>query len=177
MRISLLISFFLFFAVTTISQPKQLAWEAVSTQVTFTIDNAGLTVNGKFDAVEGQFVTDLASKLPILVTGVAKVKSIDTGIGLRDRHLQGADYFDAKKYPELRMQLLDADEKTARFAIIIRGKTKTISVPYVLKATGDKAAFKCSFELNRRDFGVGGASLIMSDKVVANIELDLRKKK
>lgn len=177
MKIVLFLSACLVLSVNTSSQPTQIAWEATTSRVSFTIDNAGLTVNGKFGEVEGQFVTDVAGKVPVLITGVAKVKSIATGIGLRDRHLQGADYFDAKRFPELRMQLLNADEKTARFAVIIRGKTKTISVPYVFKTTGERAVFSCSFELNRRDFGVGGASLIMSDKVVANIELDLRKKK
>lgn len=176
MRFFSTLSAILFCATISFGQTNQQAWEAVAARVSFNIDNAGLTVNGRFTQVDGQFVTDKTTRVPLLIAGTAKVKSIDTGIGLRDRHLQGADYFDAKRYPELRMQLLDANEKTARFAIIIRGKTKTVVVPYVLKTTGDNAVFKCSFELNRRDYGVGGASLIMSDKVVALIELDLKKK-
>lgn len=158
------------------AQTDQLAWEAVQTRVSFVIENAGLEVNGKFSQVTGQFVTDAAGKQPVLVTGSAQVKSIDTGIGLRDRHLQGKDYFFASQHPELRMQLLGIEGNKARFAVIIRGKTKTMLVPYIWNQQAGKGQFKCSFTLNRRDFGVGGSSLLMADEVAVSIELDLRKK-
>lgn len=157
------------------AQTNQQAWEATQTRVTFVIQNAGLEVNGKFEQVEGQFVTDAAGKQPVLVTGLVKVKSIDTGIGLRDRHLQGKDYFFTSQHPDLRMQLLGVEGNKARFAVIIRGKSKTYLVPYIWNQQAGKGQFKCSFTLNRRDFGVGGSSLIMADEVAVSIELDLRK--
>lgn len=157
-------------------QTNQQSWEATKTKVTFVIENAGLEVEGKFDQVSGQFVTDSAGVKPVLVTGVAKVKSIDTGIGLRDRHLQAKDYFFASQYPELRMQLLGIEGNKARFAVIIRGKSKTYLVPYIWNQQAGKGQFKCSFNLNRLDFGVGGSSLITANEVAVSIELDLRKK-
>lgn len=158
------------------AQTNQQAWEATQTRVTFVIQNAGLEVNGKFEQVEGQFVTDAAGKQPVLVTGLVKVKSIDTGIGLRDRHLQGKDYFFTSQHPDLRMQLLGIEGNKARFAVIIRGKTKTLLVPYIWNQQAGRGQFKCSFNLNRLDFGVGGSSLITANEVAVSIELDLRKK-
>lgn len=175
MRIFLFLACLLFGQVAT-GQSNQQGWEAIKTKVTFVIVNAGLEVEGKFEQVSGQFVTDSAGLKPVLVTGVVKVKSIDTGIGLRDRHLQGKDYFFASQHPELRMQLLGIEGNKARFAVVIRGKTKSLLVPYLWQQQAGKGQFKCSFTLNRRDFGVGGSSLLMADEVAVTIELDLRKK-
>ena len=165
----------LFFGATFRIDAQQLVWEAVSSKVQFTIQNAGLEVVGSFSKVEGQLVTDAQGKIPVLIVGRAKVKSIDTGIGLRDRHLQGADYFDAAKHPELRMQLLDISGNQARFAVIIRGKTKTITVPFSWEKTGNTGRFRCSFKLNRRDFGIGGSSFIMGEEVKVSIDIEVRQ--
>lgn len=165
----------LLFLVATLSlNAQQLVWEAVNSKVQFTIQNAGLEVAGRFTRVEGQFVTDALGKSPVLIIGRAKVKSMDTGIGLRDRHLQGSDYFDAAKYPELRMQLLDISGNQARFAVVIRGKSKTITVPFSWEKRGSTGYFRCNFKLNRRDFGIGGSSLIMGDEVTVSIDLEVR---
>lgn len=157
------------------SAQQQLAWEAENTSVSFGIMNAGSEVQGKFESVSGQFVTDISGKIPLLVVGTARAKSIDTGISLRDRHLQTAEYFQAGKHPELRMQLLSADEKMARFAVIIKGKTKVVDVPYQWNADGNKGRFTAALKVLRSDFGVGGKSRFMADEVEVRIDLQLRK--
>ena len=154
---------------------QQLAWEAEKTTVTFTILNAGSEVVGSFGLVSGQFVTDLSGKKPILIVGTAKVKSIDTGIGLRDRHLQTAEFFQTNKHPELRMQLLSVDENAARFAVVMKGKTKVVEVPYQWQKEGAKGRFNCAFKVLRSDFGVGGKSRWMDDEVNVKIDLQLRQ--
>jgi len=165
----------LFFGMLGFAQveAQQKNWTAVKTDIRFYIRNAGLEVEGKFDDVKGTFVTDQRS-MPVLVIGTAKVKSIDTGIGLRDSHLQGKDYFNAAAFPELRMQLLSINDKTAKFNITIRGKSKTYEIPYVWKVVQDQGQFSVSFELNRRDFGVGGSSFMLSDDVNIKINLTLK---
>jgi polyisoprenoid-binding protein YceI len=161
-----------FFSATSTSA-QQKNWTAVKTDIRFYIRNAGLEVEGKFDQVQGTFVTDMRNT-PVLVVGTAKVKTIDTGIGLRDSHLQGKDYFNASGFPELRMQLLSVEEKTAKFNVTIKGKSKTYEIPYVWKVVQDQGQFSVSFKLNRRDFGVGGSSLMLSDEVIVKINLSLK---
>ncbi|MDP2189000.1 MAG: YceI family protein [Sphingobacteriaceae bacterium] len=158
-------------ASNTLAQQKN--WTAVKTDIRFYIRNAGLEVEGKFDQVQGTFVTD-ERNLPVLVVGTAKVKSIDTGIGLRDSHLQGKDYFNAAAFPELRMQLLSVTEKTIKFNVTIKGKSKTYEMPYVWKVVKEQGQFSVSFKLNRRDFGVGGSSLMLSDDLFVKIDLMLQ---
>lgn len=152
---------------------QQKNWTAVKTDIRFYIRNAGLEVEGKFDQVQGTFVSD-ERNVPVLVVGTAKVKSIDTGIGLRDSHLQGKDYFNAAAFPELRMQLLSVNEKTIKFNVTIKGKSKTYEMPYVFKVVQNQGQFSVSFKLNRRDFGVGGSSLMLSDDLTVKINLSLQ---
>lgn len=155
------------------SSAQQKNWTAVKTDIRFYIRNAGLEVEGKFDQVQGTFVTD-ERNVPVLVVGTAKAKSIDTGIGLRDSHLQGKDYFNAEAFPELRMQMLSVTDKTIKFNVIIKGKSKTYEMPYIWKVAQGQGQFSVSFKINRRDFGVGGSSLMLSDDLIVKINLSLK---
>jgi polyisoprenoid-binding protein YceI len=60
------------------------------------------TVRGQFREFGGRL--DAAEDDPAnsLVTGWAKVASIDTGNAERDAHLRSPDFFDAERYPEIR---------------------------------------------------------------------------
>lgn len=152
---------------------QQKNWTAAKADIRFFIRNAGLEVEGSFGEVQGTFVTD-ERNLPVLVVGTAKVKSIDTGIGLRDSHLQGKDYFHVAAFPEMRMQMLGVDDKKIRFNVTIKGKSKTYEMPYVWKVVQDQGQFSVRFKLNRRDFGVGGSSLMLSDDLIVQIKLSLQ---
>jgi polyisoprenoid-binding protein YceI len=155
-------------------QAQQYNWDAKKADIRFFIKNAGLTVEGTFEQLTGTFVTEGNQHLPVLVIGLARVKSIQTGIGLRDSHLQGKDYFDADNFPEIRMQLLGIQGKLAKFSISIRGISKVYEMPFFWQQIGDKGQFVVEFKLNRRDFDVGGKSLLLSDEVLVKIKLDLR---
>jgi polyisoprenoid-binding protein YceI len=162
-RFSVLLGFVLFLLLfrTVSVQAQQQQWAAVKTDIRFYIKNAGLEVEGSFDELAGTFVSVGPQRLPILVMGVAQVKSIRTGIGLRDSHLQAKAYFDAASFSEIRMQLVSIEGKNAKFSVTI-------------KDTRDKAHFSAVFKLNRRDFKVGGGSMVLADEVLIRIKLDLR---
>jgi polyisoprenoid-binding protein YceI len=169
----LVLFFGIFGSVELVAQQKN--WEATQTDIRFFIRNAGLEVEGTFGQVTGTFVTQGPDNLPLLIVGTAKVKSIDTGIGLRDSHLRSKEYFNAASFPELRMQLISINEKTARFNVSIRGKSKTYDIPYTWKLSQNQGLFAADFTLNRLDFLVGGKSMIMGDEVIVKIKLTLKK--
>jgi polyisoprenoid-binding protein YceI len=157
----------------TITSAQQKNWTAVKTDIRFYIRNAGLEVEGKFGQVQGTFVSDQRN-MPVLVVGTAKVRSIDTGISMRDNHLQAEEYFNAADCPEIRMQLLSIDEKTAKFNVTIKGKSKTYEIPYVWKVVQDQGQFSATFKLNRRSFGVGMSGFLLGDDVTIKINLSLK---
>ena len=82
--------------------PNEYAVEPTHTFVTFEINHFGASVNrGRFEKKEGTVQFDKAGK-----TGKVDISfeasSISTGTPAFDKHLQGADLFNAAQYPTLR---------------------------------------------------------------------------
>src|SRR5262245_39464355 len=70
------------------------------TTVGFSVHNMGLSnVKGHFDQFVGSVVLNNGSNQE--ATATIQVKSVNTGIEKRDKHLRTADFFDAAKYPEI----------------------------------------------------------------------------
>jgi polyisoprenoid-binding protein YceI len=60
--------------------------------------------------------------------------------------------------------------------ITIRGVTKNISFPFTVVQGTDADHFEGEFRLNRRDFGVGGSSWVMSDELTVSLSVRAIKK-
>jgi polyisoprenoid-binding protein YceI len=153
---------------------QQQAWEASQVNVQFFIRNAGMEVAGVFKTVNGSFVTDQKTNLPVLIRGTVQVRSIDTDISLRDNHLRGKDYFDAATFPEMQMQMVRVTASRIVFDVTIKGKSKRYEMPYQWRQVGEKGNFSVEFELNRRDFGVGGRSMMLADDLRVKVQLILK---
>lgn len=152
---------------------QQQAWKADQVNVQFFIRNAGMEVEGIFEEVEGSFVTDQKTKLPVMIQGKVKVRSIDTDISMRDNHLRGKDYFDVAAFPEMQMQLVRVTATSIQFEVTIKGKSKRYEMPYTWRQVGNKGNFSAEFKLNRRDFGVGGRSMMLADELLVKVQLIL----
>jgi polyisoprenoid-binding protein YceI len=160
---------------TAVFAQAQQHWKSTQSEVRFIINNAGLEVEGNFKSVDGTFITSGSDHKPILIIGQVAVKSIDTGIALRDAHLQGKDYFHASQFPNLRMQLVDVSGQTAKFNVQMRGRSMPVAVPFEWRHAAPKGIFTAEFKLNRKDFGVGGASWLLSEEVLVKIRLELER--
>ncbi len=62
------------------------------------------------------------------------------------------------------------------FKTTIKGKTKSINVPFTLTTNGETGKFVGSLNLDRLDFGVGKSSFVLSDEVRVKITLNVKKK-
>ncbi|MGB3616923.1 MAG: YceI family protein [Catalinimonas sp.] len=143
--------------------------------VQFNIRNAGLNVEGSFEAFSAAIrfaPDDLANSS---IRAEARAASIETGIGLRDKHLRGEDYFDAERYPTLRFESERIERRGDGYVAVgrftVRDVTKTLELPFTYEARSGGAVFKTTFEIDRRDYGVGGRSLLLSDDVEIVIQL------
>ncbi|MBT8360874.1 MAG: YceI family protein, partial [Deltaproteobacteria bacterium] len=65
----------------------------------FSVDHIYSKVQGRFTDYKGTLVFDPDNLKDSEFSFEIKIKSVDTGIGKRDRHLRSADFFDASKYP------------------------------------------------------------------------------
>ena len=135
-------------------------------KVNFEIKNAGATVEGSFSEFDANVSLDKKSLKTSRFDGVVKIKSINTGIAMRDRHLLKKDYFYSEKYPEMifktrEMKLMTDGSFRAVGDITIRGVSKELT----FKIVEESGVYKATAKLNRRDFEVGGWNLTMSDEV------------
>jgi polyisoprenoid-binding protein YceI len=141
--------------------------------VSFTIRNAGFNVDGKFTEATIDYNFDSQDLKNSYFNTDIKVASIDTGIGSRDKHLLKDKYFDVDQFPSMTFRSTEVVKEANQYFILgkltIKGTTKNLKLP--LKVIDN--SFEVEFELNRRDYDVGGNSLILSDDV--NIKLKLAK--
>lgn len=147
----------------------QTPLKVVSSAITFTIKNAGLTVNGSLSELEAEIKFSLTDYKTSTIKASVCSNTIKTGIDARDNHLKKAEYFDVGNFPKISMESNFFGKENNRFIgyfkLTIKGITKDITVPF----TFENNVFKGSFTIDRRQFKVGGNSFILSD----NVKVDL----
>lgn len=148
--------------------------------VKFQIKNAGITVDGHFSEASFDVRFDPKNLKDSFLRGKVKPSSIDTGISLRDRHLQGRQYFQSSTYPEIRLeskhiQSKGKNEYEGVFDVTIKDIRKEMLIPFTAVKNGNGYLFKGNFSLDRLDFGVGETSLVLSDEVVLWVEFQETK--
>lgn len=165
-----LLAVFLFGFQTAIN-PIDYKINSSAAKVSFIIKNAGLNVDGEFSGLSGSINFDKenpsASKIEVSIP----VKSIDTGINKRDNHLRSEDYFEVEKYPNISFVSTNISASKEGFTVTgnfsIKATTKSVSIPF----TFSNNVFVGKFNIDRRDYGVGGNSWIMGDKVKISFEI------
>ncbi|UZR95197.1 YceI family protein [Chondrinema litorale] len=164
----------LFIAFTSVGVYAQ---EVTQAQVTFKIRNAGIGVDGSLGGFKGDIKFDPQSPESSTLEASVDVSTIDTGIGMRDKHLKKDDYFDVEKYPRISMKSTSIKSTgegsyEGKFDLTIKDQTKEVTIPFTVDVSGNMYSIKGSFEINRQDFGVGGNSLTLSDDLTVSIEVE-----
>jgi polyisoprenoid-binding protein YceI len=167
------ISFF-----TAIAQSQ--VWKVTNSKITFKIKNAGLTVDGTFKGLEAEISFDPAKAYGNKIEASIDVKTINTSIDTRDKHLKKEEYFDAEKFPKITMTATSFSKGSdgafkGFFNLSIKGTTKTVPVIFTFTETNGKATFSGTFKINRLDYKVGESSWIMSDDVNMTIVVEAEK--
>ncbi len=143
--------------------------------VKFQIKNAGITVDGQFKEASFDVRFDPKNLKDSFLRGKVKPSSIDTGISLRDRHLQGRQYFQTATYPEIileskQIQSKGKNEYEGVFELTIKDIRKEMLIPFTAFQNGNGNLLKANFSLDRLDFAIGETSLVLSDEVMVWIE-------
>lgn len=148
--------------------------------VKFVISNLGFDVSGTLKGLAGTIVFD-EKNLPLSSFNVTVNSStINTDNGSRDKHLKGADYFDAAKFPLIKITSVKiARSVTPGYYVMfakltIKDKTQDISFPFTAVAENTGYRFKGKFKIKRRDFGVGGKNTI-SNELTVNLDVLTKK--
>lgn len=144
--------------------------EDKNSNITFESETDFETILGHTNTATGQVVADLEAGTASVDVRVP-VASLDTGIELRNHHLQSSDWLDAKKNPDLRFVSRSAtrlDDGSWEIAgdFTLHGVSKTITVRAQVKpipadaakaaglGKGDWLRVSTPFELKLSDFGI-----------------------
>ncbi len=127
-----------------------------------------------------------------------KVAAIETGISMRDEHLQSKMWLDAEKYPEIVFELKkftavkvkNSDKEKGKSEISatavgtykMHGKSKEIEIPVTIiyikesdktrkRAEGDFVSIKGEFQIALKDFDVKGKKGVVGKKVGETIDI------
>lgn len=139
-------------------------------EITFTIKNFGFNVDGNFSKFKVVSNFNFAALKESFLNVEIDIKSIFTGMESRDQHLLEASYFNAKTYPKIIFNSR-VIEKIANFKylvkgfITIKGIKKRLETPIQIIESGENIIVTANFELDRKDFDVGGNSLVLANKV------------
>lgn len=162
--------FVLQFAATA----QSLTASDAESNVSFVIKNIGINVNGTLSGLKGKMYFDPKNLNSSSFDMTVDVNTINTNNTKRDNHLKTDDFFDAAKFPVIHIKTTKIVSKggnnyAASAILTIKNVSKNISFAFVAKPSAAGYTFTGGFTINRRDFGVGGSSMIMSDHVKVDL--------
>jgi len=171
----LIVSLFLFCSLHLAAQNYTPA--DAGSDVKFTIKNFGLNVNGSFTGLQGKIIFDPVKPATASFAVSVDAGTVNTGNGSRDKHLKKDDYFNVASYPKLSFvsTKVTASGKLGVYTIegnlTIKGKSKMVSFPFTATTAAGGYQFSGQLKINRRDFKVGGGSLVLSDELTVSLHI------
>ena len=172
------------FFITTLFYSLFFANTAVvaqnDTSIDFKIKNIGFNVNGNFSKAVVTSNFDKNNLADSYISAVVAINAINTNNKKRDKHLLETDYFDETKYKHLTL-VSRKIEKNSNNNYKLTGKltikktTKTVVIPLVINENESLFTMTSNFEINRRDYDVGGSSWILSNTVKIQVKHTIKK--
>jgi len=159
--------------------------KTASNRVKFTASYAGQTFEGSTPKIDGYVFWKSADPEAGRFEGSdlyfeVDLNSLDTGIGLRNRHMR-EDHLETDKFPyaSFKGKLVKAARPggadflvNAEGVMRLHGADKAIAVTGRVRVDGERYHLSCTFPLDIREFGIEVPSL-MGMKVAAVLDMDV----
>ena len=150
-------------------------------KVHFVIKNFGIKTGGDFTGLAGSIIFNPKALNTSKFIVTVNAATINTDNSTRDKHLKKSEYFDVTKYPLISFTSTQIIESTSagRFYVVgnltIKNITKVVQFGFSADFKDNSYFFKGGFDINRKDFGVGGSSMSMSDNLTISLEIVANK--
>jgi len=169
----------LFISIVSLNA-QELLQNKADTAIDFKIKNLGIYVNGTFTDATITSNFNIDSLESSYINATIKVNSISTKNVKRDKHLLKDDFFDVDKYPEIKfvstkIEKISENNYKLTAKLTIKSVTKNIVVPIEVNENSKSVTIKSAFNLNRRDYNVGGSSWVLSNTVKIQIVYNAKK--
>src|SRR3569833_825551 len=97
--------------------------------VSFVIKNFGINTNGNIKGLQGTIKWDAANPSASVINASVDVKTLNTGIDMRDKDLMEEKYFDTEKYPTIKFSSTQVSATSITGNLTLKGVTKQITFP------------------------------------------------
>jgi polyisoprenoid-binding protein YceI len=185
-RLLLVITAAIAFTASAFAQAKTWQIDPNHSAAQFSVRHMGIsTVRGAFTKVSGTAIYDPADPSKTSIEATIDATSVDTRVERRDNDLRSPNFFDVAKYPTLTFKSKHTEaagpgKLKVTGDLTIHGVTKEV----VLDVDGPSAPVQdgkgnshmgasASTKINRKDFGVNGASSVVGDDVPITIDVEL----
>ncbi|NBU98565.1 MAG: YceI family protein [Spirochaetia bacterium] len=143
-------------------------------EITFDIDTRFGPAKGVFKKTSISGVDFATKKARVEID----VESIDTGNGMRDKHLKNEDFFDVPNHPKAFFEVLSLSETSAN-SFILSGKLtikkieKVYEIPVKSIVTDENIQYSGSIDINRKDFQINYNSIINPIQDIARVKFSV----
>ena len=162
-------------------------------KLTFSITHLGISdIEGLFNTFEATISSEKSDFSDAVLEMTAEVKSINTQVEARDKHLRSADFFDVERFPKMYYKSTsirkDGKEKGRYISngyLTMHGVVKPLELKLWYRGTmenpGNKktaAGFQVTGSLQRSDFALGEKfpEAILSNEVMLKADVEFTKK-
>ena len=146
------------------AEPARFRIQPEASDVGFKATSRLMNVDGKFSGLTGEVTLDPKDPATAVITLTIESASIDTGIGMRDKHLRSADFLDVARFPTMTFESQRVEvaghRATVAGRLTLHGVTREIVVPVNVRFSESALVASGEFRLNRRDYGINYSSFL-----------------
>jgi len=173
-------------AVSTSAQTQTWQLDPAHSSAQFAVRHNGIsTVRGAFAKLSGTVQYDPGDPTKTVLEATIDASTVDTRVDPRDKDLRGTNFFDVEKFPAItfkskRVEVQGPGKLKVTGDLTIHGVTKEV----VLMVDGPNGPNKdargnlhmgasATTQINRKDFGVSGATGVVGDDVEITIDVEM----
>jgi polyisoprenoid-binding protein YceI len=179
MKKILLLTLLILATMTAVAQPRPHVVDHAHSQINFVAEARFISAHGYFDKWEAEVQLDPAKIENSSFKITIEAASVNTRVARRDDHLRSKDFFDVATYPQITLVSKKVTKTGDRkYAVVgdltLRGVTKQIEVEIThVFYENNRGRFRCSFPINRKDFGMTYNSNMNPIEDVVQVQVDI----
>ena len=182
----------LLFIFIQIAHASSYKIDSSHSNINFTVTHLVISkVTGQFNAFDGVITWDPSNLKASSLIGTVQTSSINTNNTKRDGHLTSKDFFNAKKYPQIKLTSTSIRKKRNHYEVTadlsIKNIRKKIRFPLYVKGPikdnygNTKLAFSANFTIDRFDYNLNWNAALETGELVVDrdvaIAIDIQANK
>jgi polyisoprenoid-binding protein YceI len=163
------------------SKADATRWKADpdKTKIRFKVDGPFGVVDGSLRGFQSTIIFDEKDLSSSYLEASVNAKTINTGIGLRDRDIQKDKYLNTDKHTSIEFRSEKIEKAGNRYKAVgnltLKGTKKKIEIPFNFTQNGNSGVFKGNFKINLNDYDIAKGKRSIGDIVTIDLEVPVTK--